>query len=130
MTIRQLPYPLEFSADEHVMMPLEYLAKQMRVSRAFVRLCAEAGCPLVNGETSAARVLVWLFDHYEIVRALTGLKALAPVELPPDITARLRMANALVTLMEYARMKATNLRQKRKLRQALEKVRLLGDLGT
>jgi hypothetical protein len=127
MTIRPISYALNFSADDRTRRPLEELAKQMRVSRAFLQICVDAGCPRVDGQASAADVLMWLFDHYEKVRALAGLKPLAPVELDEEPTAQLRMANALATLLEYSRTRATNLRQKRQLRRVLAEVNLLGD---
>jgi hypothetical protein len=37
------------------------------------------------------------------------------------------MANALVTLLEFARSRATNWRQKKQLRQALERANHLAD---
>ena len=100
----------------------------MWVSRAFIRLCIVAGCPVIAGELSAGDFLVWLFDHYEEVRGVAGLKALGAVDgLPPRVTAKLRMENALVTLLEFGRTRASNWRQKRQLRVALEKVSVLCD---
>jgi hypothetical protein len=126
--ISRLPYPLPFSAEDMTVFPLADLASKMRVSRAFVQLCVVAGCPWTESGTSAARLLVWLFDHYEEVRALAGLKPLAPFDdLPTESVVRLRMANALVTLLEFARSRATNWRQKKQLRQALERANHLAD---
>lgn len=77
---------------------------------------------------AAGRVLLWLFEHYEDVRAVAGLKPLVCVEdLPAPVMARLRMANALVTLLEHGRTRATDWRQKRHLRRALEQVERLAD---
>ena len=124
----RFPYPFHFVGDDLTVLPLEELANRMRVSRAFVQLCVVAGCPWTESGTSAARLLVWLFDHYEAVRAFAGLKSLASVDdLPTDVVVRLRMANALVTLLEFARSRATNWRQKRHLREALERVNQLAD---
>lgn len=100
----------------------------MRVSRALLRLCAVAGCPARLGEMSAAGVLLWLFEHYEDLRAVAGLRPLVAIQgLTADTTARLRMANALATLLEYSRARASGWRQKRHLRLALEKVECLVD---
>ena len=75
-----------------------------------------------------ARLLIWSFDHYEEVRAIAGLKPLASLDgLRTDTVVRLRMANALVTILEFARSRATNWRQKKQLRQALERVNHLVD---
>lgn len=100
----------------------------MQVSRAFLRLCVTEGCPQTGGELSAAQFLRWLFDHYEKVRTAGGLKALAAVEgLSAQVTAKLRMTNALVTLLEFARTRASDWRQKRQLRLALERVSVFCD---
>lgn len=128
VTLRSLPYPLHFTPNDFTVRPLDDLAKQMRVSRAFLELCVVAGCPLIQGELGPGQLLAWLFNHYEDVRSVAGLKPLAAVEdLPPQVTAKLRKANALVTLLEFARMRATDWRQKRQLRHALERVSLLCD---
>jgi len=129
--ISRFPYPFHFAEDDLTVLPIAELANRMRVSRAFVRLCIVTGCPWTESGTSAARLLVWLFDHYEAVRAIAGLKSLASVDdLPTDAVVRLRMANALVTLLEFARSRATNWRQKKQLREALERVNQLADRAT
>jgi hypothetical protein len=126
--ISQFPYPLRFSPSDLVVRPLEELAKEMRVSRAFLRLCVVAGCPVSEGGASAGQVLIWLFEHYADFRAIAGLKPLAPVEdLPVAAMAHLRMSNALITLLEFGRTRATRWRQKRQLRLALEHVDRLAD---
>ena len=95
----------------------------MRVSRSFVRLCFDAGCPHPRGAVSAGDLLLWLFENYAAVRRIAGLRPLAPVEnLEPATIARLRMADALITLFEYARTRTTDWRKKRRLRMALEQV--------
>lgn len=100
----------------------------MRVSPAFIRLCLVAGCPNDRGMTCAVDLLRWLCGHYDQVRAIAGLRTLASVEgLDPAVTKRLRMANALTTLLEYARTRATDWRKKRELRKALEQVDRLAD---
>jgi hypothetical protein len=101
----------------------EQLPLQMRVSRAFVRLCLDAGCPTRNGLLSAAELMSWLFDHFEEVRALAGLPPVPSVEdLTIEATQRLRLANALFTLLEYSRSRATCWKKKRQFRLALETV--------
>lgn len=123
VTILQLPYPLRFSQADSQPLALEALATQMRVSRGFIRLCFDAGCPNVQGAISAGNLLLWLFENYEGVRAIAGLRPLAPVEnLEPATIARLRRANALITLFEHARTRTTDWRKKRQLRLALEQV--------
>lgn len=128
MTIIQIPYPIRFSIEDVFPLTPQALAAQMRVSRGFIRLSLDAGCPSDHGALSATDLLRWLFDHYEDVRALAGLRALASVGgLEPATVATLRMSNAITTLLEYARTRATDWRKKRQLRLALEQVDRLAD---
>lgn len=119
MEFAQFAYPIQFSAKDLEQLTIEDLALRMRVSRAFIRLCVSSGCPTRDEKLSAAALLVWLFDHYEQVRTAGHLKALASVDgLSTDITVRLRMANALITLFDFSRSRATSWQQKRGLRIA------------
>lgn len=123
VTILHFPYAPRFGARDLEPLAPEALAARMRVSRGFIRLCLDAGCRQDPGSVSAADLLQWLFRHYEKVRALAGLRAFAPVEdLEPATIERLRMANAVITLLEYTRTRATDWRKKRMLREAIEQV--------
>lgn len=123
MLFRVFPYPLSLSDRELVLRPLDDLASEMRVSRSFLELCFDAGCPRYGAKMSVAGVLVWLFEHYEEVRALAGLPPGKPMPSTPAMTVlRWRMLNAVMTLLEYGRSRASNWRQKRMLREALERV--------
>lgn len=78
-----------------------------------------------------AGVLVWLFEHYEEVRTLAGLQPSQPMPSTPGMTVlRWRMLNAVLTLLEYGRSRATDWRQKRMLRHALERVLRLSERVT
>lgn len=126
--ITELRYPLCFNAHDQLALPIPELAAQLHVSRSFVRLCIAVGCPHEKEAISSAGLLLWLFSRYEEVRAVAGLTPLALVEdLPNEVTARLRMANALTTLLEYARTRASDWQQKRRLRMAMEQVNRLAD---
>jgi hypothetical protein len=130
VTFRPQPYPFRFSEHDYRPLTPNALAMQMRLSRGFIQLCFDAGCPRDrrNDSISGVGLLHWLFDYYEEVRALAGMRPLAPVSgLKPHTLERLRMANAITTLLEYARTRATDWRQKRQLRQALEEVDRLAD---
>lgn len=128
MPLSLFPYPLRFTSREYVPRPLEGLAIEMRVSRGFLRLCVEVGCPQKDGAMSVADTLVWLFENYEKVRSLAGFRPLAPIAMQDaPVALRLRMANGVITLLEYGRSRASNWRQKRLLRQAAEFVDRLAD---
>ncbi len=124
--ITLFPYPLRFTDRELILWPLEELAAELRVSRAFLRTCVAAGCPQKSGGISVAGCLTWLFEHYPEVRALAGLATLPPIP-PKNLhpTLRLRMAYAVLTLLEYGRSRASQWRQKRALRLAVEQVERL-----
>jgi hypothetical protein len=109
--------PLPFHADDLELLSLEELSLQLRVSRAFIRACLDAGCPTRAGRLSAAELLHWLFEHYGDVRALVGLREFAGVEGVPAATAsRLKMGNALLTLLEFAESRASQKEAKAHLR--------------
>lgn len=123
MPFRIFPYPLRLSDRELVLRPIDDLAQEMRVSRSFLELCFDAGCPRYGEKMSVAGVLVWLFEHFEEVRKLAGLPATQPIPVSPAMsTLRWRMLNAVITLLEYGRSRASHWRQKRMLREALEGV--------
>lgn len=109
--------PLPFHADDLQLLPLEAVAAQLRTSCAFVRLCLEAGCGTrAGGLLSAAELLHWLFAHYAEVRARAGLTPLAPVEdVSTDAEVRLRMANAVFTLLEFGVSRSSGLDEKQQL---------------
>jgi hypothetical protein len=111
--------PLPFARADLQLLPVEELSRQLRVSRAFVRLCLTAGCPSRHGRLSAADLLHWLFAHYDAVRALAGMSELGEVEnVDPMLEHRLRMANAVITLLEFGESRASGLAAKRALRRA------------
>ena len=70
-------------------------------------------------------LLEWLFQNYEAVRAGAGLRPMAPVEgLGSELLLKLRMANALLTLLEFSEMRASSLREKSRLRHVREVLEL------
>ena len=111
---------LPFEAEDLQPLPIEDVTLRLRVSHAFTQVCLDCGCPLRANRISAAELLHWLFENYERVRSLAGLKPRDPVgELASAPRARIRMANAIFTLLEFGNSRATNPRQKRDLRAAL-----------
>ncbi len=128
MTIFELHYPPEFSGDDLRALDTNELAIRLAVSRAFIQLCLAAGCPTTKEKLSVADLLRWLFDHYEKVRAVAGLRALVPLgDLEPSTLSRVRTVNGLATALEYARSRASHWRKKKHLRLALEEVRRWAD---
>jgi hypothetical protein len=116
-------FPLPYHHKDLHLLSVEQVGRQLRASHAFIRLCIELGCPTRNGKLSAAGVLEWLFDHYEVVRYLSGLDALAPVDgTPKEVIGRLKMGNAVITLFEFGELRASDPEEKWQLRQARRNV--------
>ena len=115
--MRDTPFALPFHDDDLRLLSIEDVSQQLRVSRAFVRLCLEAGCPTRNGLLSAAEVLHRLFEHYADVREIAGLAPFAPLDRSSKTpVARMKMANALFTLVEFGESRSPSLAQKRQFR--------------
>src|SRR4051794_21766726 len=109
--------PLQFHAEDLKLLSLDALSVQLRVSRTFLRACLDAGCPTRAGRLSAAEVLHWLFEHYAEVRALVGLREFAGVEgVSSAAASRLKMGNALLTLLEFAESRVSQMDVKAHLR--------------
>ena len=118
--LRHLPI---FQAKEWRLLKVEALSTELCVSRAFIRLCLNNGCPHDGALLSAAGLLEWLFDNYNRVRIAAGFHPCAPLDgVPNCVQHRLRMANALLTLFEFSESRATSLREKRALRDAYRHV--------
>ncbi len=108
--------PLQYRAEDRVLLDVPELSRHARVSLAFIRLCLARGCPAIEGRLSQAMLLEWLFQNYESVRTGAGLRTLAAVEgLPAEIMLKLRVANGLLTLLEFSEMKSSNPREKQRL---------------
>jgi hypothetical protein len=115
--------PIPFERDDLELLTVEAVSLQLRVSRAFVRLCLSAGCPMRGSRLSAAELLHWLFEHYGEVRALAGFKPFAEVAgVAPDVELRLKMANALFTLLDFSESRATDPEAKREVRRVRDVV--------
>ena len=115
--------PLPFDRKDLEPLTIEELSVQMRASRAFIRLCVEAGCPLRAGKLSAAELLHWLFENYRAVRKLAGLPPLLETEgVSENAECRLIMANALFTVLEFGESRATGEEEKVQLRSTMRTV--------
>ena len=113
-------FPLQFHQGDLELRSVEAVSAQLRISCAFVRLCVAGGCPTQNGKLSSAELLKWLFDNYNIARKLCGFVPLAEVDgTAPDAAKRLKMGNALLTILEFGETRSTRQEEK----SALQKVR-------
>ena len=79
---------------------------------------------------SAAELLQWLFEHYNRARELSGFHPLADVNgTPSEVTRRLKMGNAVITLLEFGESRATGVMEKREIRKVLQTVENALDRG-
>ena len=110
--------PLRYSAEDHRFRTVDDLSRHARLSCAFIRICIDAGCPLYGGRLTHAILLNWLTRHYTAVRVLAGLRPLAPIDgVPPNVQRDLRLANTMITLLEFAESRCSNRSEKAQLRR-------------
>ena|SRR5579884_1187810 len=108
--------PLRFRDEDRVLLDVDRLSLHARVSRAFIRLCIEGGCPTEGGKLSQAMLLEWLFENYPKVRSRAGLAEMAAIDgVSPDMLAKLKMGNSLLTLLEFSYMRSSNEEEKRRI---------------
>jgi len=111
-------FPIPFGREDLEPLTVEAVSIQLHASRAFVRLCLNAGCRTRRERLSVAELLHWLFEHYGEVRALAGLKPFADVTgVAPETELRLRMANALFTLLEFNESRASDTETRHEIRK-------------
>lgn len=112
---------IRYRPQDHEFLSIEELSCQAHVSRAFIRLCIDLGCPHENRRLSQAGMIEWLALNYAAVRAASGLRPLASID---GVAARarrdLQLANTMLTLLEYAESRCTNLKEKKQLRSVAE----------
>jgi hypothetical protein len=110
-------------AEDHILMSVEELSSFAQLSRAFIQLCVDAGCPLEHGRLSQALLLNWLAENYTQVRALCGLPALASIEgVPEPAYTDLQMANLMLTMLQFAESRSTSTTEKAQIRAVLRLV--------
>jgi len=110
--------PLPFERADLELLTTEDLSAQLRVSRAFVRVCLECGCPSRRGRLSAAELLEWLFANFAAVRATCGLPVLPDFDgVDAAAARRLQLGHAVITLLEFGESRATELKAERELRR-------------
>ena len=110
--------PLRYSAEDHRFRTVDDLSRHARLSCAFIRICIDAGCPLYGGRLTHAILLNWLTRHYTAVRVLAGLRPLAPIDgVPPNVQRDMRLANTMITVLEFAESRCSDRCEKAQLRR-------------
>lgn len=115
--MKQPANPLRYREEDLRLVSLAELSVRARISQAFIRLCVECGCPTKQGLLSQAMLLDWLFDHYAAVRQASGLAPFASVEgVAGELQPKLRMANAILTILEFSESRSSNAEEKEQLK--------------
>jgi len=115
--------PIRFRDEDHALLDVDQLSLHARVSRAFIRICVDQGCPTMGGRLSQAMLMGWLFENYEAVRNTAGMPAMAPVEgLAPAMASKLKMGNSLLTLLEYSCARTSKEGEKRRIQNVYRMV--------
>jgi hypothetical protein len=109
---------LRYTSDDHVYRNVDDLSRHARLSRAFIRLCIDAGCPRHETRLTHAMLLDWLSANYVEVRALAGLRQVASIDgLPARSQRDLRRANMMLTILEFSESRSSNPSEKAQLRK-------------
>jgi hypothetical protein len=107
---------LRYREEDLRLVSVSELSVRARISQAFVRLCIDCGCATEQGLLSQAMLLDWLFDHYADVRHASGLRPFGPVEdVSGALQPKLRMANAILTILEFSESRSSNAEEKQQL---------------
>src|SRR3954447_7224135 len=104
---------LRYREEDRRYLPLPALSRRARISQSFLHLCIDNGCPAIGGLLSQAVLLDWLFERYADVRAAAGLHEVAPIDgLPTELQAKMKMANAILTILEYSESRTSSIDEK------------------
>src|SRR4051794_36635476 len=115
--MKQPAHQLRYREEDLRLVSLAELSVRARISQAFVRLCVDCGCATEQGLLSQAMLLDWLFDHYADVRHVSGLAPFAPVDgVSEELQPKLRMANAILTILEFSQSRSSNPEEKQQLK--------------
>ncbi|HEV7403927.1 MAG TPA: hypothetical protein VGO11_13400 [Chthoniobacteraceae bacterium] len=107
---------LRYREEDLRLVSLAELSVRARISLAFIRLCIDCGCATEGGLLSQAGLLDWLFDHYPKVRLASGLVPFACVDgVAGDLQPKLRMANAILTILEFGESRSSKPEEKQQL---------------
>ncbi len=108
--------PLRYREEDRALLTVDQLSEHARVSRAFIRLCICLGCPTKGDLLSQAMLLDWLFENYEAVRRRSGLETMASLDgVKGEMLLKLKMGNALLTLLEFSSSRSSNSEEKRRI---------------
>ena len=114
--MKQPAHPLRYREEDLRLVSVVELSVRARISQAFIRLCIDCGCATEQGLLSQAKLLDWLFDHYAAVRHASGLVPFAALEgVAEELQRKLRMANAILTILEYSESRSSNPEEKQQL---------------
>lgn len=114
---------LRFRDEDRELFSIPELSRRARVSQGFVRHCIALGCPAPEQRLSQEVLLNWLVSNYSHVREQAGLPMLASIDgVDGRALARLKLANAVVTLLDYSESRSSVPAEKQQIRGMRELV--------
>ncbi|HEX8294748.1 MAG TPA: hypothetical protein VF593_00475 [Chthoniobacteraceae bacterium] len=118
---------LSHRPEDRLPLSVEDLSQHACLSRAFIRLCLDHGCPAQDGLVSQAAMVDWLCSHYPEIRETAGLRVLPSVEdVPAVIRQKLQAANTMLTMLEYTESRCSDPVTKARLRSMQDLVERAG----
>jgi hypothetical protein len=108
---------LRFRDEDRELFSVPELSCRARVSQGFIRHCIELGCPAPEQRLSQEILLNWLVGNYAQVRVWAGLPELPSIEgVMGRAASRLKLANAVVTLLDYSESRSSDPTEKQQIR--------------
>jgi len=93
--------------DENILMPAEELADSIGISRAFVQLATDLGCPVQDGRLTRDMLFQWLHENSDQLRRSAGLPDIPPIS---DCTigkhGELQEIRAILTMLDFMSARA------------------------
>lgn len=93
--------------DDNIPLYAEDLADSIGISRAFVQLATDLGCPLTEGKLTRGMLFQWLHEHADELRRVSGLPDMPPIS---DCTigrhAELQEVRAILTMLDFMHARA------------------------
>ena len=95
------------NSDDNILMQAEELADSIGISRAFVQLATDLGCPVQEGRLTRDMLFQWLHDNSDQLRRIAGLPDIPPIS---DCTigkhGELQEIRAILTMLDFMHARA------------------------
>lgn len=95
------------NSDDNILMHGEELADSIGISRAFVQLATDLGCPVQDGKLTRDMLFHWLHENSDQLRRSAGLPDIPPIS---DCTigkhGELQEIRAILTMLDFMHARA------------------------